>query len=148
MKTRYKFLIGIGIIIIGVAGLNYYSYKDYMEKQKDRIELFFKYNYDNIDSLTFTETKKNPMGSLDFYGYFNSDKTNSFIGSVMPYQKEFEGNVVINGAFDKENAKFKEGKTYSVSEIEKIQRKERREKRAESSETWFSDSSKGSGLNE
>lgn len=60
MKTRYKFLIVIGIIIIGVTGLNYYSYKDYMEKQKVRIKLFFNYNY-KIDSLTFTKTEKNPM---------------------------------------------------------------------------------------
>ncbi|GGC90918.1 DUF1433 domain-containing protein [Enterococcus wangshanyuanii] len=143
MKTRYKFLIGIGIIIIAVAGLNYYSYKNYTVKQKERIELFFKFNYNNIDSLTFTETKKNSMGSLDFYGYFNSDKSNRFIGSVMPYQKEFEGDIVINGTFDTENAKFENGEMYDVSEIEKIQRKERREKRAESS-----DSPEASGVND
>ncbi|ALS02276.1 hypothetical protein ATZ33_13035 [Enterococcus silesiacus] len=139
MKTRYKFLIGIGIIIIGVMGLNYYSYKDYMEKQKVRIELFFNYNY-NIDSLTFTKTKKNPMGTLVFYGYFNNHKDNNFTASIMPYQKEFEGNIAINGVFDNENAKFDNGKTYSVSEIEKIQRKERRENQLTDSSSWFSDS--------
>ncbi|OJG67679.1 hypothetical protein RV09_GL002448 [Enterococcus moraviensis] len=123
-----------------MAGLNYYSYNDYINKQKERIELFFKYNYNNIDSLTFTETKKNPMGSLDFYGYFNSDKSNSFIGSVMPYQKEFERNNVMDGAFSRKNDKFKGRKTYTVSEIENIQQKERRENKEENSSSGFSDS--------
>lgn len=140
MKTRYKFLIAIGIMVVGIVGLNYYSYNDYMNKQKERIELFFKYNYNNIDSLTFTETKKNPMGSLDFYGYFNSDKSNNFIGSVMPYQKEFERNNVMDGEFSRKNDKFKDRKTYTVSEIEKLKRKERRENTEENSTSWFSDS--------
>ncbi|WP_086314982.1 hypothetical protein A5821_002528 [Enterococcus sp. 7F3_DIV0205] len=139
MKTRYKFLIAIGIMVVGIAGLNRYSYNNYTNKQKERIELFFNYNY-NIDSLTFTKTKKNPMGTLVFYGYFNDDKENDFSADIMPYQKEFEGNIAINGAFDNENAKFENGKTYSVSEIEKIQRKERRKNSEENSSSWFSDS--------
>ncbi|WP_271494331.1 DUF1433 domain-containing protein [Enterococcus sp. 5H] len=128
MKTRYKFLIGLGIIILGIKGLNYYNYNNYKAKQKMRIELFFHYNYNNIDSLTFTKTKKNPMGTLVFSGYFNDDKENDFTADVMPYQKEFEGNITINGTFDTENAKFENEKTYSVSEIEKIQQKEHPEK--------------------
>ncbi|WP_139844065.1 hypothetical protein A5821_002529 [Enterococcus sp. 7F3_DIV0205] len=140
MKTRYKFLIAIGIMVVGIVGLNYYSYNDYMNKQKKRIELFFKYNYNNIDSITFTETKKTPMGSLDFYGYFNSDKSNRFIGSVMPYQKEFEVNNGMTGSFARKHAKFENGKTYTVSEIENSQRKKRRENNEENSSSLFSDS--------
>ncbi|MDA9471482.1 hypothetical protein C240_1649 [Enterococcus sp. 5H] len=64
----------------------------------------------------------------------------------MPYDKEFERNNVMNGEFARANTKFENGKTYTVSEIEKIQRKERREKREESSDSWFSDSSKASGV--
>ncbi|MDA9471483.1 hypothetical protein C240_1650 [Enterococcus sp. 5H] len=68
------------------------------------------------------------MGTLVFSGYFNDDKENDFTADVMPYQKEFEGNITINGTFDTENAKFENEKTYSVSEIEKIQQKEHPEK--------------------
>ncbi|WP_348921451.1 DUF1433 domain-containing protein [Enterococcus rotai] len=119
--------------------MNYYSYKDYMEKQKVRIELFFKYNY-KIDSLTFTKTEKNPMGTLVFYGYFNGDKENDFSADIMSYQKEFENNNAMSSSFARENANFENGKTYTVSEIEKIQRKERRENSDENSSSWFSDS--------
>ncbi|WP_348921450.1 DUF1433 domain-containing protein [Enterococcus rotai] len=139
MKTRYKFLIAIGIIVVGIAGLNRYSYNNYTNKQKERIELFFNYNY-NIDSLTFTKTKKNPMGTLVFYGYFNDDKENDFSASIMPYQKEFERNNVTDGEFSRKNDKFKDRKTYTVSEIEKIQHKERRKNSEENSSSLFSDS--------
>lgn len=147
MKKMYKLIVTVTILILGVSIINYLNYKDYMTKQEERIETFFKYNYNNIDSLTFTETKKNPTGSLNFYGYFNNDKENDFIGKIMPSQKEFERNNAMSSSFAKENAKFENGKTYTVTEIEKIQRKERREKRAESSEPCFSGSSEASGLN-
>ncbi|WP_086314984.1 hypothetical protein A5821_002530 [Enterococcus sp. 7F3_DIV0205] len=140
MKIRYKILVAIGIMVVGISGLNYYSYNDYMNEQKERIELFFTYNYNNIDSLTFTKIKKNPTGSLNFYGYFNNDKENDFIGKIMPSQKEFERNNAMSSSFARENAKFENGKTYTVSEIEKIQRKERRENTEENSSSWFSDS--------
>ncbi|OJG92363.1 hypothetical protein RV15_GL003156 [Enterococcus silesiacus] len=126
-------------MVVGIAGLNRYSYNNYTNKQKERIELFFNYNY-NIDSLTFTKTKKNPMGTLVFYGYFNNDKENDFSASIMPYQKEFERNNVMDGKFSRKNDKFKDRKTYTVSEIEKIQRKERRKNSEENSSSGFSDS--------
>lgn len=140
MKTRYKLLIVVGIMILGVTGLNYYSYNNYMNKQKERIELFFKHNYNNIESITFTETKKNPTGSLNFHGYFNEDKKSNFISKIMPYQKEFESEIIINGSFDDKNFKFGDGRSIPVSEIENIQRKEHRENSEENSSSWFSDS--------
>lgn len=140
MKKMYKLIVTVMILILGVSIINYLNYKDYMAKQEERIETFFKYNYNNIDSLTFTETKKNPTGSLNFYGYFNNDKENDFIGKIMPSQKEFERNNAMSSSFARENAKFENGKTYTVSEIEKIQRKERRENTEENSSAWFSDS--------
>lgn len=140
MKKMYKLIVAVIILILGVSIINYLNYKDYMAKQEKRIETFFKYNYNNIDSLTFTETKKNPTGSLNFYGYFNNDEKNDFIGKIMPSQKEFERNNAMSSSFARENAKFENGKTYTVSEIEKIQRKERRENKEENSSSWFSDS--------
>lgn len=46
----------------------------YYTEQRDRIELFFAYNYKDITLITFTGTSTTPMGSLDFEGYFNGDK--------------------------------------------------------------------------
>ncbi|WYJ96780.1 hypothetical protein DOK67_0001083 [Enterococcus sp. DIV0212c] len=58
----------------------------------------------------------------------------------MPYDKEFERNNVMTGSFARKHAKFENGKTYSVSEIEKIQHKECRENSEENSSSRLSDS--------
>jgi len=121
MKKKYKLLLILAIVAFTIIGLNYYSYHNYLNKQKERIELFFKYNYNNIDSLTFTKIKKNPTGSLNFHGYLNGNQEEKFIGKIMPDQKESERNNVINYTFAMKNAKFEDRKTYSVSEILKVQ---------------------------
>ncbi|MGK0552757.1 DUF1433 domain-containing protein [Enterococcus faecalis] len=123
MKIKKKILLSLLMIILGVIGLNYYNYNNYLNKQKERIELFFKYNYNNIDSLTFTKVDKTPMGALVFYGYFNKDKNNNFSADIMPYQEEFDGNISIDGKFDDLNFKFGDKNIVSVSEILKIQKK-------------------------
>lgn len=130
--------------------MNYYSYSNYINKQKKRIELYFTYNYENIDSFTFTSIDKTPMGALVFYGYFNHDKNYKFSADIMPDQKEFEQNSGINGDFAKKNAKFEDGKTYSVSEIEKKKSEEKRKKRKETNSTtkvyqpnWFNEKDNG-----
>jgi len=143
MKNRYKFLIVISILILGVIGMNYYSYNDYMNKQKERIELFYRYNYNNLESITFTKTKKNPTGSLNFYGYFNNNKENSFIGKIMPNQKEFEHQNVIDGEFARKNAKFENGKIFSVSEIEKKKREETNSTTKVYQPNWFNEKYNG-----
>lgn len=90
----------------------------YMKEQKPRIEKFLKYNYNNIDSVTLTGTKKNPMGGFSIKGYINDDKSLTITVPTESIDTNIEYVDGLNGEFIDKNTKFSGENSKSVSEIE------------------------------
>ena len=117
--------VSLGLLILLALGLflnRQYHLNKYHETQRERIELFFHYNYKDITSITFTGTSTTPMGSLDFEGYFNGDEDERFTATIMSHEENFEYHNVISGDFDDKHFR---GETYEklvpVSQILKEQ---------------------------
>lgn len=79
-KNRIFVLISI-IVILLVVGL-YLSHKNkkdtYIDVQKARINLYFKYNLKDYHTLKITKFEKSPMGGFFVDGYINNDKKYKF----------------------------------------------------------------------
>ncbi|WP_332871281.1 DUF1433 domain-containing protein [Staphylococcus caledonicus] len=92
----------------------------YYNEQKQRIELFMKYNMRDFKNIKFIEQKRNPMGNFVFKGYINNDKTKSFTATAYYVDDfQFEGTIGWSrGLNELEKADLK-----SVSEIKKEQSK-------------------------
>ena len=85
-----------------------------MEAQKKRIENYIKYNYKNIESVTFTDSKTVPTGGTYINGYVNNNKDIGFSGWLTP--DVFEGGIDTSIELEK-LSKFEKNK--SPEEIEK-----------------------------
>ncbi|WP_077913193.1 DUF1433 domain-containing protein [Listeria floridensis] len=48
--------------------------KELIQEQKPRIEKFLNYNFNNIKSISLTNTYTNPTGVVHIEGYINDDK--------------------------------------------------------------------------
>lgn len=83
--------------------------------EKERIEIYFKYNYKDIHNITITDVGTNPMGTDYIDGYANGDEKLDFSASL--YDKHFENGVVVSAELG-ELAKFDVDK--SVSEIKEL----------------------------
>ncbi|EUJ31587.1 DUF1433 domain-containing protein [Listeria cornellensis] len=86
---------------------------DRIAVEKNRIEIYFKYNYKDIHNITITDVGKNPMGTDYIDGYANGDEKLNFSASV--YDKHFENGIVMSAELG-DLAKYDVDK--SVSEIE------------------------------
>ncbi|ALS02377.1 hypothetical protein ATZ33_13570 [Enterococcus silesiacus] len=100
--------------------------------QKKRIEEYVRYNYNNIESITFTDSKKVPTGSTYVHGYINEKKNLSFSAWLTP--NTFEGEFTNSPELD-QLSKYEKNKL--PNEIEKEQQVE--ENNINQSSTWFSD---------
>ncbi len=125
MNKKYGFII-LGVIILVLGGLfmiRQYNLEKYYTEQKERIEIFFQYNYKDITSITFTGTGTTPMGSLDFEGYFNDDEEETFTATIMSHEENFEYHSVVDGSFNRKHFRKEEldGELVPVSEILKEQ---------------------------
>ena len=88
--------------------------KAFWEKQKPRIELYFRYNYEGIKSFTYTGTEESPMGiSID--GYVNDNPKHDFSAFVSGYESEFNYTVSYSEEFSEAYEVGKESK--NVNEI-------------------------------
>ncbi|WP_251943542.1 DUF1433 domain-containing protein [Staphylococcus sp. Marseille-Q5304] len=69
----------------------------YIEVQKNRIDLYFKYNLKEYHSITINNVDKNPMGDYFISGYINNDKKYKFealMSSLDHFQ--FNGDMSYN----------------------------------------------------
>ncbi|ADC87923.1 hypothetical protein SLGD_01833 [Staphylococcus lugdunensis HKU09-01] len=92
----------------------------YYNEQKERIELFMKYNVKGYRTIHFTAIEKNPMDGYDISGYINNDKKIAFTAGVRSLDDfQFDGNISSSAKLEvmyKNNPK-------PVSEIKKEQNK-------------------------
>ncbi len=121
MKKK-KIFIFVIIIALGIGGVNWMSNKkaenEYIETQKPRIEKYLKYNYNGIETITYSEEHfKTPMGSLDIDGYVNNDKDLYFSATTYPPQ-DFEAGASPSKDLDKMRKEEYKYQTKLVSEIE------------------------------
>ena len=129
MNKKIFLTVIILISIILIVGSVYFKTKydekkekeqKYYNEQKERIELFMKYNVKGYRTIHFTAIEKNPMDGYDIDGYINNDKDLSFsvgIRSLDDFQ--FDGDIACSDKLDElfiNNPK-------PVSEIKKEQNK-------------------------
>lgn len=98
MRNKNKIFIFIFIIVILLVVGLYLSHKNkkdtYIDTQKARINLYFKYNLNDYHSIKITATEKIPTGDYFIDGYINGNKKYYFkalINSSDNYQ--FNGDI-------------------------------------------------------
>ncbi|MBC1544324.1 DUF1433 domain-containing protein [Listeria sp. FSL L7-1447] len=100
MKKRNIVIFSIIIILSCIGG--YIILKKHQEnvereaflkEESPRIEQFLKYNYSNINKVTFTHVKVSPMGIPYIEGYINDDKELAFSASI--FEDHFERSISI-----------------------------------------------------
>ena len=90
----------------------------YYNQQKDRIELFMKYNVKGYKNTHFTKIERNPMDGYDISGYINNDKKLSFSAGIRSTENfQFNANIAYSDELD---GKFVKN-TKTVSQIKKEQ---------------------------
>ena len=75
-------IIIIAIILGGGYMLHESKRQHYIDIQKKRIELFFKENINNYQSIKVTDIGKTPLGSYTIKGYINNNKKLDFLGTL------------------------------------------------------------------
>ena len=88
-------IIIIAIILGGDYMLHESKRQHYIDIQKKRIELFFKENINNYQSIKVTDIGKTPMGGYSIKGYINNNKKLDFI-ATMNEDKGFQFDDEIN----------------------------------------------------
>ncbi|GGC95746.1 DUF1433 domain-containing protein [Enterococcus wangshanyuanii] len=86
-----------------------------MDVQKKRIEKYIKYNYEDINIITFTDSKRVPTGGTYIHGYVNNDKKLSFTAWLTP--EVFQGQFSYD--LDGLGKKIKFDKEKSIENIER-----------------------------
>ena len=122
---KKSIIIGIIIILLAVIVGNIYVQDQkeketkaeeaaFWEKQKPRIELFFRYNFNDVKSFTYTKTGQTPMG-IYIDGYINDNPDYRFSADVLGVEDQFNGSV----SFSKELREDlgKQGTKKDVDEI-------------------------------
>ncbi|MBC1387915.1 DUF1433 domain-containing protein [Listeria innocua] len=99
MKKQPIFVVSILIIILSCF-IGYVLWKKheihlanetFLKEEAPRIEKYLKYNYNNIENVTFTKVDYTGMGTPYIEGYVNGDKDLYFTTSI--YNDHFEKNV-------------------------------------------------------
>lgn len=121
-----KTFIILFCVILSVAGGVYLKKeidkKSLLEKEGSRIEKYLKYNYKDINSITFTDVKINPTGIPHIMGYVNNNEDMNFNAGI--YKEHFSRALDF---FDKiPEYKNKDGLIKSVTEIEKEEANEKK----------------------
>jgi hypothetical protein len=90
-------LIVLGAVLMGCDNsTNEQSEKEAkLEEAKKITEKHIKENYKDIETVTFTEDKTNPMGILVLEGYINSDEEKTFSLDYDYGQKDVIGGLVL-----------------------------------------------------
>lgn len=93
-----------------------------LEKQKSRIELFYKYNYEGIKKITYTDIHTIPTGTYVIEGYVNDDPELKFDADVDP-DTNFESSGATSDELDRLVKKEYRFKVKKVSKILEEQKK-------------------------
>ena len=129
IKTLVLLILVIVTILLSIYLKMKYDEKKvakekYYNQQKDRIELFMKYNVKDFKSIDFTSCERDPMGGYAIKGYINNNKKLSFTASAYLDEKnQFVGDYSSTEEFDK--IIIKNPKT--VSEIKKEEKNKENE---------------------
>ena len=123
--SKKSIIIGVLVILLAVIAGGMYMQNQkvekaeaeeaaFWEKQKPRIELFFRYNFNDVKSFTYTKTGQTPMG-IYIDGYINDNPDYRFSADVLGVEDQFNGNV----SFSKELREDlgKQGTKKDVDEI-------------------------------
>ena len=95
--TFYTILLSVLLILIGGYVLHKNEKDRYIEVQKNRIDLYFKYNLKNYHSLTIKDVDKNPMGDYFISGYINNNKKYEFEAMMSSIDRfQFNGDMSYN----------------------------------------------------
>ncbi|MDK7115583.1 DUF1433 domain-containing protein [Staphylococcus pettenkoferi] len=98
--SKRKIFLYISLVVIAallITGYVMHKYKKdkYIETQKARIDLYFKHNLKNYESVQITKTEKAPMGAgYSLRGHINNNKRyyfNASTSSTGSYQ--FNGDI-------------------------------------------------------
>ena len=95
---RKKVLMCIILIITILMAVGYIAHvskkNHFIEVQKSRLDLYFKYNLRKYGSMKITKVQKNPMGDYLIKGYINNDKDYYFTAYCF-YEHNFQFNGII-----------------------------------------------------
>ena len=123
IKTLVLLILVIVTILLSIYLKMKYDEKKvakekYYNQQKDRIELFMKYNVKGYKNTHFTKIERNPMDGYDISGYINNDKKLSFSAGIRSTENfQFNANIAYSDELD---GKFVKN-TKTVSQIKKEQ---------------------------
>lgn len=110
------------LLVISIGG--YYMYQKgqqenaLWDKQKPRIEKFYKYNYQRVESITFGKSYTFPNKTNVIEGYINNDKDLSFKAYVDP-GTNFESEGTVSKDLSKLLKPEFQSKVMSVTDIQK-----------------------------
>ncbi|WP_221633683.1 DUF1433 domain-containing protein [Listeria innocua] len=99
MKKRAFLILFFILIIVFSGALFWKKHQENVEKEAflkeeaPRIEQFLKYNYNNINKLSFTHVKVSPMGIPYIEGFINNDENLFFSATI--YDEHFENSISI-----------------------------------------------------
>lgn len=129
MNTKYKYIItALALILVIILIGGWYMHKknaaddNFWKSQKTRIELYYTYNFNDIHSFTYTDSKKIPTGAHVLDGYVNNDPQLYFHATVDPGQ-DFEGQGGESAKLSEMIKPEFETQTKSVSQILKEKNK-------------------------
>ena len=121
IKTLVLLILVIVTILLSIYLKMKYDEKKvakekYYNQQKDRIELFMKYNVKGYKDTHFTKIERNPMDGYDISGYVNSDKDKSFNAGIRSTEDfQFDGDITSSNNLEV----LYHNNIKSVSEIKK-----------------------------
>ena len=121
IKTLVLLILVIVTILLSIYLKMKYDEKKvakekYYNQQKDRIELFMKYNVKGYKNTHFTKIERNPMDGYDISGYVNSDKDKSFNAGIRSTEDfQFDGDITSSNNLEV----LYHNNIKSVSEIKK-----------------------------
>ena len=125
IKTLVLLILVIVTILLSIYLKMKYDEKKvakekYYNQQKDRIELFMKYNVKGYKNTHFTKIERNPMDGYDISGYVNSDKDKSFNAGIRSTEDfQFDGDITSSNNLEV----LYHNNIKSVSEIKKRREK-------------------------
>ncbi|EJD91062.1 DUF1433 domain-containing protein [Staphylococcus epidermidis] len=129
IKTLVLLILVIVTILLSIYLKMKYDEKKvakekYYNQQKDRIELFMKYNVKGYKDTHFTKIERNPMDGYDISGYVNSDKDKSFNAGIRSTEDfQFDGDITSSNNLEV----LYHNNIKSVSEIKKEQKNKQNE---------------------
>ncbi|MBM5607811.1 DUF1433 domain-containing protein [Listeria ivanovii] len=109
--------------------------KDLMAEQKPRIEKYLNYNYNNIESVTLTETYTNPTGVTHIKGYINNNKKLKIDAPLDGINgvEVVDTTTYIYENYMKQKYKFKSTNVSDIEAEEKAKKKKEKESNTEES---------------